>query len=333
MHQELRRKILITGGMGFIGPAITRRFLKNGDDVVIADRLDFGIAPESKAALDEGKIELVETDLDRKDPIYKRISDGEFDVIIHLAAFAFIPLCEQYPDFAYQSNVTPSINILANVPANCRLIIFSSSATYAPGNKSHIESDSRLNPVDVYGWTKKHVEDLTHFYADSRGISAILIRLANAAGPGETTAHLLEAIIRQINDGNETVELGNLTPKRDYIHRDDIAWAIDQLSKKWPVRKSSVEIFNMGTGHDPLSVKEVFEKCAQLSGRKVELKSVKDRQRVVEREILCVDSAKLFSALPDFKPQHIDNWLPALVKNPCLRPPLDPEKVLNKYSA
>ena len=108
-----------------------------------------------------------------------------------------------------------------------KLIHFSTSSTYAPENQRHDEKKSKLNPIDFYGWTKKHGEELTKFYAERNKLKILNIRLANAAGQGETNTKLLGTIITQLKTG--IVRLGNLTPRRDFIHIDDIAWVITEF--------------------------------------------------------------------------------------------------------
>lgn len=304
--------------MGFIGTAMVKRFSKK-NRVTIVDRLDFGPSPELQPLIDDQIIEFVETDLADISSIHHRIKKGEFDRIVHLAALTHIPFCEQYPDFAYSSTVLSSLNILSHLNSHTRLLTFSTSSTYAPDTKKHTESGSALKPIDFYGVTKKHVEELTEYYAEKKGFSLLNIRLANAAGYGETNPKLIGTILQQIASGTDTVELGNLTPKRDYIHIDDIAWAIDRLLEEWPVNQGTVEYFNLGTGHPPVSVKELFDMIVEASGKRINLRSVENRKRKIDRELLYPDPSKLKSVITDYKPQKINEWLPAMVQNPGLR--------------
>jgi len=333
MSQSLGRRILVTGGMGFIGTAVVRRLAKT-DRVTVVDRLDFGRSPQVDALIAEGRVELVVADLADPGPIHDRIAKGEFDGIIHLAALTHIPLCEAYPDIAYRSNVVASLNIISRVPDGCRLINISTSSTYAPEDHRHGEDSSALAPIDFYGLTKKHVEELAAYYAKLNNVGMINVRLANAAGYGETNPKLIGTILTQIHSGASVVELGNLTPRRDFIHVDDLAWVFDRLMQVWPVPRGTVEIFNIATGHDAVSVEELFWKIAKAIGRPVELRSVSDRKRTRDREMLYPDPAKLKRTLPDYAPKHIDEWLPDVARNPGLRVVSDlEERVARLYRA
>ncbi len=327
----MKRKILIAGGMGFIGVALVKRFTKN-DDVTIVDRLDFGISEELKPLIDQGAIEFIETDLASISSIHNRINESEFDLIVNVAAVTHIPTCKIFPDFAYNSNTLSVLNILNVLPKKTKLINFSTSSTYAPEEKEHTEKKSKLEPIDFYGWTKKHMEDLCNIYAKDKKLQIINIRLANAAGFGETNPKLLGTIFMQIMNNQKKIKLGNLTPKRDFIHVDDIGWVINQLSIVWPVREGEVEVINLGTGHEPVSVSEVFTKINACFDNKFEIEVDEARKRLVDRQLLCVDSTKLFSILPKYKPKKIDDWLPDLAKKPNLRINNNLQKLLDsKY--
>lgn len=304
--------------MGFIGTVMVKRFARRYR-VAVADRLDFGISPEIEPLLKREEVELIETDLARLSNLHRRIAAGEFHAVVHLAALTHIPTCESYPGLAYSSNVVASLNLIANLSPQCRFVNFSTSSTYEPELKMHSESDSRLVPIDFYGWTKKHVEDLAGYYARQRGLGIINIRPANAAGQGETNPKLIGTILQQIQAGASVVELGNLSPRRDFIHIDDMAWVIQRLVEEWPVAAGSVESFNLGTGYEPISVEELFWKIVGYAGKDIKLRSVGSRQRQAERELLCGDCSKLKAALPDYKPQQVDDWLGDVVREPRLR--------------
>src|SRR5262249_40186343 len=149
---------------------------------------------EVKPLFRDRAFELVEADLYNDKAIFRRIRDREFDSIVHLASLTHIPLCEKYPAFAYKSNFISALNLILALPPECRFINFSTSSTYSPSLELHEESQDALVPIDFYGWAKKHVEDLCQYYAQRNGLRILNIRLANAAGFGETNVKLLGEI-------------------------------------------------------------------------------------------------------------------------------------------
>lgn len=303
--------------MGFVGTPIVRR-LAVSHRVTVVDRLDFGMPQEMKRLLQDKIIDLRQKDICQDQELIQMIGSGAFDLVIHLAALHYIPACERNPISAYQNNLLSSLAILQNCPAGARMINFSTSAVYKTEERPHREEESPLKPCDIYGWTKKHVEDLAIYYADKKNLSILNIRLFNATGPGETNPHVLPAILSQLQKGAVKIELGNLDPQRDFIDIEDIAWAIEKLIQRWPVKEGRLENYNLGSG-SPLAIGDLFVKIIHHLGREISLKSVSERCRSNDRKLLCADLTKLKSVLPDFNPKKCDQWISALVHQPALR--------------
>ena len=147
----MKPKIFLTGSTGFLGKYLKNTLIKNGYSLVCLCRNNL---EDSK---DKSTI-ITATDEDFFSKNFLKKAINKCDAIIHLAALTHIPYCEEYPDFAYSSNVLSTINILSRLPKKCKLIVFSTSSTYAPEDKMHDEDSSDLRPIDFYGITKKHVE-------------------------------------------------------------------------------------------------------------------------------------------------------------------------------
>ena len=312
------KNVLITGGMGFVGPTIINS-LKDDNTVVVIDRLDYGQPPLLKDSINKD-FEFIEEDLSKIGPIHERINSGEFDVIIHMASISLIPICENQPDFAYKSNTISPLNILKSNTKKAVFLNFSTSAVYSPANRDHSEDDD-YEPIDIYGWTKKHTEELAKFYAKKLDFPVINIRLANAAGYGETNLKLFGEILSQISKGDKDIRLGNLTPKRDYVHIEDIAWAVENLIDSCYVKDGQFESFNIGTGYEPVSVLEVFNLVNAAHNGRFNLVEDEKRKRVPsqERELLAINISKLKSVLPDYNPMKINEWIEDIALNPGLR--------------
>ncbi|RPF75037.1 MAG: NAD(P)-dependent oxidoreductase [Rickettsiales bacterium TMED289] len=312
------KRVLITGGMGFIGPSVINRLKKN-NEIVVIDRLDYGIPDKLKNSLNI-EFEFIKEDLSDINNIHNRIKSGEFDVIIHMASISLIPVCENKPDYAFKSNTISPLNILKSNIEKAVFLNFSTSAVYSPANKNHNEEDY-FEPIDVYGWTKKHTEDLAKFYSKKLNFPVINIRLANAIGHGETNLKLFGEILSQIERGNSEIKLGNLSPRRDYVHTEDIAWAVENLIDSNTVKNGHFESFNIGTGYDPVSVKDVFELINKVHNGKLSLIEDDKRKRSPdqERELLAIDIDKLLKVLPNYKPKKIDELISDIVLDPGLR--------------
>lgn len=324
----MKKQILVTGGAGFIGTAISKKIIDdNKFYLTIVDKLDFGYPKILKK--EHKNITFINFDLINIGKIHDDIKKGKFDYIINLASLTHIPTCLLFPDYAYKCNTITLLNILNVLNRKTKLIHFSTSSTYAPENQRHDEKKSKLNPIDFYGWTKKHGEELTKFYAERNKLKILNIRLANAAGQGETNTKLLGTIITQLKTG--IVRLGNLTPRRDFIHIDDIAWVITEFIYRNKFNKKiNCDFLNLGTGYKPISVREVFERIVKIYPKKIILKKDIKRIRKIDRELLAPNTKKLFKLLPDFKPKKINEWLPNLVENPNFRISNRMQKIIDK---
>jgi UDP-glucose 4-epimerase len=308
--------VLVTGGLGFVGTAMVHRLSKSRE-VTIADRGDFGVEPFLQPLIDSGAVKLIQTDLTRPSDVHERVAAGEFEEVIHLAAAHFIPQCEQQPVDTYRENVFSLLLLLKNLPSGIHLVHFSSAAVYKPAEISHSE-DSPLEPCDIYGWTKMHNEDLVRYYAARKQFSAVNIRLFNALGPGETNPHIFGTILYQVQQGRKVIELGNLSPRRDFIHVDDISWGIEELLEQWPLSDGLTDALNLGTGR-AISMQHLFEQVRECLDGQISVQTVGQRRRKVERELLCADVSKLLLMLPRFSPRPVEEWLEEVVKNPRLR--------------
>jgi UDP-glucose 4-epimerase len=114
-------------------------------------------------------------------------------------------------------------------------------------------------------------------------------RFFNAFGPNETNPHLFPEIEKQLKEGLRVIKLGNLTPKRDFIHTHDMATAIKQLLR---LEKSGYNTYNLGRGIE-YSVVEIVEAFERQLHEKIKIEIDPSRVRKVEREHLLADVSKL----------------------------------------
>jgi UDP-glucose 4-epimerase len=108
----------------------------------------------------------------------------------------------------------------------------------------------------------------------------VIGRLFNVAGKHETNPHLIPEIMGQRHKGPRKIQLGNLFPRRDYIHVEDVAEALFSLSNM--DIKNPIEVANIGSGIE-YSVKELVDLCAKAIGEEIEIESVASRRRKVDR--------------------------------------------------
>jgi UDP-glucose 4-epimerase len=275
-------KILITGGNGYVGRTLTR-LLYDDHDVTVLDSVRYG------------EVRFRDDERDRFSFVVGDITDGEAtsatlaevspDVIVHLAAIHYIPECESFPVLTTSTNVTGTVSILSGAPKGCRVVFASSGAVYRPDTEPHDEVTSAVGPSDVYGWSKLQGEEWMRYFAEDRGVAGVVVRLFNAVGPGETNPHLFPEVVAQLKAGRRTLQLGNLTSRRDYIHVRDIADGFAACALAGAVAPGEIRTVNLGTSVDH-SAEEILEMVRTASGIDFVVEQDAARLRPVDRPML-----------------------------------------------
>lgn len=288
-------KILVTGGAGFIGSAIIPELQKSGHDIYVIDNLSFG----KREFLQLSEDNFFKEDILNEEKVFAIFNRIRPDIVLHLAAIHFIPYCNQHPFESSNINIQGTINILQAVKkcGSVKKVLFASTAAVYPIIDDAISEDHITRPLDVYGLSKLTGEHLCNEFHLQTGIPVIICRFFNAFGPNETNPHLIPEIQQQINEGKRIIRLGNLTPKRDFIHTADMAIAIRLLLEKF---LTGIDVFNLGRGIE-YSVTEVVEAFEKQLGEKIEVIVDPARVRKVERMHLVADINKL-CAFTGWKP-------------------------------
>jgi UDP-glucose 4-epimerase len=295
-------KILVTGGLGFIGSHTVVELQNQGYEVVIVDNLlNSSIEVLDRITNITGKKPTFELlDVREKKSVQKLFKEHE-DIagVIHFAASKAVGESVENPLLYYENNISALVYILQEVQKKEQaFFIFSSSCTvYGQAEKMPITEDS---PVQVamspYGNTKQIGEEIITDVAKVSNINAILLRYFNPVGSHESTEigelpigipQNLVPFITQTAAGirKELSVFGDDYPTpdgtciRDYIHVVDLAKAHVKALQRLIEKKNStkVETFNVGTGTGS-SVLEVIQAFEKVSGEKLAYKIVGRRE-------------------------------------------------------
>jgi UDP-glucose 4-epimerase len=281
------KKILITGGAGFIGSSIIAEYQKFNHEIFVIDNLSFG----NREFIDIPDNCFFNINIRDREKVNSVVSSVKPHYILHLAAIHFIPYCNQHPFESSDINITGTVNIIEaakNVKELERLMFASTAAVY-PICDVAVNENVTPSPMDIYGVSKFAGEYICREFHLSTGIPVVVARFFNAFGPNETNPHLIPEIQKQVNEGNRKIKLGNLTPKRDFIHTSDMATALRMLIDK---SESGFDIFNLGRGEE-YSVTEIVEAFERQLGEKIEIEVEETRVRKVERMHLLADIKKI----------------------------------------
>lgn len=284
------KRTLVTGGTGFIGSHVTRQLIGHGADVHALDNGFTGsedLVPES--------VMIHDVDIRDAEATTDIITSVDPTILIHLAAIHFIPYCNDHPEEAFNVNVVGTRNILSatrELTDLQRVVNASSAAVYEPASGPHQE-DEGIGPTDIYGRTKLVAEDEARLFNIDTGVPTASARLFNVYGTRETNAHLIPAILEQIKDGSRSVDLGNLTPARDFIHASDAAEAIVTLATEFD---GDHRAYNIGTGIEH-TVREVVEAVSEALGEPLKIEQDKERVRESDRPHLEADVSRMDNEL------------------------------------
>ncbi|MCH2232553.1 MAG: GDP-mannose 4,6-dehydratase [Crocinitomicaceae bacterium] len=282
-------RVLITGGAGFIGSAVIKH-LHEKHEIFVIDNLSFG----TRGFIDQIEDDhFFENDIRDRDLMFDLINRIQPETVVHLAAIHFIPYCNEHPFMSSDINITGTMNILdaCKAAGSVKKALFASTAAVYPIYDEAVTENHATGPLDVYGLSKLTGERLCNEFNLSSNIPVIICRFFNAFGPNETNPHLIPEIQDQVNSGKRTIQLGNLDPKRDFIHTYDMARAMELLLE---AEIQGVETFNLGRGIE-YSVREIVESFERQLGEKITIEVDPKRVRKTDRMHLLADVNKLKS--------------------------------------
>ncbi len=282
------KKILVTGGAGYIGSHTTIALLKAGYQVVILDNLSNAnpkVLPRI-AELAGQAPEFVQADLLDTPAVDAVFVKHQPDAVIHFAAFKAVGESVALPLMYYENNISGSVALAKTMKKHgCKRIVFSSSSTvYGDQPVMPITEDKTGRPSNPYGWSKFMMEQILIDAAKAEQWHLANLRYFNPVGAhpsgriGEDPAGVpqnLVPFVAQVAVGlrDKVMIHGDdyLTPDgtgvRDYIHVCDLADAhVAALKAIWE-QPRSLNV-NIGTGRG-YSVKEVIETFRQVSGKTI----------------------------------------------------------------
>ncbi len=243
------KHVLITGGAGFIGSALTARLLEANWRVTCVDNFD-DFYPRTRKMLNiqsyfrSPAYKLVDADI--RDPQLATLVDGKFDAIVHLAARAGVRPSIADPLTYQDVNVagTQRLLELAKLWGVGQFVFASSSSVYGVNPRvPWKESDSVLLPISPYASTKVSGELLGHVYSQLYGIRFLALRFFTVYGPRQRPDLAIHKFSHLMTAGYPIPVFGDGSTRRDYTFIDDITSGIE---KALTYSGSQFEIFNLG---------------------------------------------------------------------------------------
>ena len=291
-------RVLVVGGAGYIGSVTVAELLSAGHEVVVFDSLVTGHAEAVSAGA-----ELVVGDLADAQLLDDVIGRRTFDGVVYYAGFIAAGESMRDPGKYFLNNVGHLINLLnAMVKHEVLRFVFSSSAgVYGEPDKTPIEEDAPLAPVNPYGESKAVAERLLRWYDSQCGLRYVSLRYFNAAGATEALGedhrpetHLIPVVLEVAAGKLPMLELYGTdypTPDgtciRDYVHVSDLAQAHSLALER--TRKGSA-VYNVGNGQG-FSNGEVVETARRITGHPIPVREAPRREG--DPAVLVASAAKV----------------------------------------
>lgn len=272
----MSKKILVTGGAGYIGSHTVRQLGEAGYEIIVYDNLSTGSA---KALLCGS---LFVGDLDDEIALELAFAQHNFDAVLHFAASISVPESITNPLDYYLNNTRNTLNLLRcckKFGVN-KFVFSSTAAVYGEPKENPVSESCPTNPINPYGCSKLMSERMIRDYGLSSDFKYVILRYFNVAGAersgrigqsSKKASHLMKVACDVVLGNRPAVSIFGTdfdTPDgtgiRDYIHVEDLAAAhIDALS--YLEADGESEILNCGYGQG-YSVKQVLDKLKEISG-------------------------------------------------------------------
>lgn len=303
----MKKKVLVTGADGFIGSHLTEELVRRGYSVrafVYYNSFNsWGWLDKCSKEI-QNSLEIFQGDI--RDPYRVKTALQECNAVFHLAALVAIPFSYYSPDAYIDTNVKGTLHVLqaARELETERIIQTSTSEVYGSAEYVPIPETHPLRAQSPYAASKIAADQLALSYHRSFSTPVSVIRPFNTYGPRQSNRAVIPTIINQIAQGNRLIQLGSLTPTRDFnFVRDTVRGFLEVAC----CDKALGEIVNIGSNFE-ISIGETVKMIAQVMNADVEVITESERFRPEKSEVqrLYADTSKA-KRLFDWKPEFGGN--------------------------
>lgn len=297
------KKILITGADGFIGSHLTEELVKQGFNVKAFTLYN---SFNNWGWLDTLPVEIMKDveifQGDIRDPNGVRNAIMGVDEVFHLAALIAIPFSYHSPDTYVDTNIKGTLNVLqaARDLETSRVLITSTSEVYGTAQYVPIDEKHPYQGQSPYSATKIGADKLAESFYRSFNMPITIVRPFNTYGPRQSNRAVIPTIITQLLAGKEEIQLGSLTPTRDFNYVKDTANGFIEISKS---NKTLGEEINIATQQE-ISIGQLAEELIKQINPNAKIVCEEQRLRPEKSEVnRLLGSNEKIKRLTDWK-QH-----------------------------
>ena len=242
------KKVLVTGGAGFIGSHVVDRLVSDDFVVRVIDNLSTGKLANISQHLGKGAVDFIEADIRDFELVRKYVHD--VDAVIHLAAITSVSFSVKQPEMTFETNVTGTLNLL-----NCcleaetsKLVFISSCAVYGEPKYLPVDELHPTKPISPYAESKLLGERHCLDFHNKRILKSVILRLFNVYGPRQGVNDYSGVITKFIDRSKQKKPLiiyGDGSQTRDFVSVYDV---VEAVLKALGNEDALGEIFNIGFG-------------------------------------------------------------------------------------
>lgn len=269
------KKVIVTGGAGFIGSHVVEKLVKKGARVTILDTLQNGTLKNLASV--KGEFEAIKGDCTDDNVLKKALFKK--DIVMNIAArVGGIEYNRTHQATMMRDNLLIGTKViqLAQLAKVERFLVVSSACVYprdcsVPTPESE-GFDSEPEPTNGgYGWAKRMAEKLGMYYAEEFGMKVAIVRPYNCYGPRDhfdpLLSHVIPALTKRVYDGENPVNVwGSGKQTRAFLYVEDMAEGMIRAIEKYPIP----EPINLGTDEE-ISIKDLIQKIIKITGKKTKV--------------------------------------------------------------
>jgi len=282
------KKVLITGGLGFIGSEIATQLVNQEAKVTILDNSNNTKNIEHI----KDKVRIIKSDITNLEEIKQHTKD--IDNIIHLAGVLSVPESLEHPEKYISINTIGTLNLLKAARLNNvkRIVLASSCAVYGTNTDLPLKENTELKPISIYPTSKIAAEHCLKTFNENYGIETVSLRYFNVYGPKQNPnsqyASAIPIFIKKILNNESPTIFGDGSQTRDFVHVSDIANATISSLKSG---KANGETINIASGI-PTTINKLIQTINKLTDKNIKPIHVDKRSGDVLHSLADISKSK-----------------------------------------
>lgn len=293
------KRVLVTGGAGFIGSHLIDKLLAQGDEVTVLDNFNDYYDPSNKRIniqehLKNKNYRIVEGDLRDDASLGKVFQSAPFDSVVHLAAMAGVRPSLTQAAYYMDVNLNGTqklIDRITNSSPMARLVFGSSSSVYGSRECENFKETDRVDrPLSPYAASKVAGELICYSAHHTTGLQVICLRFFTVFGPRQRPDLAIHKFCELISEGKPIEVFGDGTTRRDYTFVGDIT---DGIMSAMTSELPGYDIYNLGRS-EPVGLTEMIECLEKHLGKKAQIIRMPMQMGDVPFTFASIDKAKQY---------------------------------------